>query len=194
MTDTQVARFWSKVDRNGPVPSHRPELGPCHVWTAGKNPAGYGKLGVGSRRNRTLSTVLAHRVAFELTHGREPVDLVLHHCDNPACVNVSHLFEGSHRDNVDDKVKKGRTPAGDGHFARIKPWLMPRGERNGAHTKPHLRPRGERNGCAKLTEQQVKDIRANAALCRVTHAELAARYGVVRQTIQRIVAGTRWAQ
>jgi hypothetical protein len=29
---TLEERFWEKVDKNGPVPAHRPELGPCWVW------------------------------------------------------------------------------------------------------------------------------------------------------------------
>lgn len=33
---------------------------------------------------------------------------ILHECDNPRCVNPLHLFEGTDKDNSDDKVKKGR--------------------------------------------------------------------------------------
>ena len=39
-------RFWAKVDKNGPVPAHRPELGPCWIWTAARFKRGYGKFGV----------------------------------------------------------------------------------------------------------------------------------------------------
>ncbi len=49
--------------------------------------------------------------------------------------------------------------------------------------------RGERHGMAKLTEQNVRDIRANYALCRVTQAELAARFGVAQTHVSAIVRG-----
>lgn len=37
--------FWPKVDLNGPIPEHRPELGPCWVWTGHKlKKSGYGRI------------------------------------------------------------------------------------------------------------------------------------------------------
>lgn len=43
---TLEERFWSKVDRNGPVPEHRPDLGPCWLWTAYVDAHGYGVFSV----------------------------------------------------------------------------------------------------------------------------------------------------
>src|SRR5690349_16006693 len=43
------ARFWDKVDKNGPIPLHRPELGACWLWTAHIATSGYGRLGGGGR-------------------------------------------------------------------------------------------------------------------------------------------------
>src|SRR3990167_5038069 len=55
---TDQERFWEKVDKHGPIPEHRPELGSCWLWTAGQQSAGYGKF-------RFLgTTTLAHRVAY----------------------------------------------------------------------------------------------------------------------------------
>jgi hypothetical protein len=170
-----IERFFAKVDRNGPIPAHRPELGPCHVWTASCKRFGHGQFSI--RRKMRL----AHRVAFLIAHGRWPEPCACHHCDNPACVNVSHLFEGSKSDNNVDALAKGR------HVAM-------RGDRHGRRTKPHQTARGERNGKSKLSDQDVRDIRANYALCRVSRNQLARRFGVSSSTVGKIVTGRAWAQ
>lgn len=97
-------RFWSKVDRNGPVPSHVPHLGPCWIWIGARNSKGYGSFYL----NGVVQ--LAARVAWQLTHGRESTQWVLHACDGGAlgCVRPEHLFEGTAQDNVDDMMSKGR--------------------------------------------------------------------------------------
>ena len=97
-----VDRFWSKVNKNGPIPSHCPELGQCWVWTGGR-PHGYGRLNV----NREM--VPAHRFSYELHYGPLTETLnACHHCDNPACVRPDHLFAGTDGDNVRDCIAKGR--------------------------------------------------------------------------------------
>src|SRR3990167_10780590 len=58
-------RFWSRVDKDGPVPSNRPDLGPCWVWTGGKVPDGYGSFYTGGH-SRNIG---AHRFAYELCVG-----------------------------------------------------------------------------------------------------------------------------
>lgn len=102
-------RFWAKVDKNGPVPAHRPELGPCWVWTASTLGKGYGAFGLNRR------TAMAHRVAYEIEHGPIPDGLcVLHECDNPPCVR--HLFLGTRGDNATDRATKRRQPFGESHW------------------------------------------------------------------------------
>lgn len=104
-------RFWRKVNKNGPVPPHRPELGPCHIWTAYCDPAGYGRFARASGENMMMS----HRVLWEMVHGPIPNgQKVLHKCDVRSCVNPSHLFLGTQAQNVADCVSKKRHARGPG--------------------------------------------------------------------------------
>lgn len=129
------ARFWAKVDRNGPVPSHRPELGQCWVWTASTTKLGYGQITVGPpRRSRK-----AHQIAWEIANGPIPEGLwVLHHCDNPPCVRSDHLFLGDVVANSRDMWAKGRS-----NF-QLRPQDRQSGERHWTHTKPERVARGPR--------------------------------------------------
>ena len=94
-------RFWSKVNKEGPIPKHCPELGPCWVWTGNVDAHGYGGLGHHER---------AHRVAWTIAFGPIPQGKsVLHHCDNPPCVRADgHLFLGTQVVNLADMQAKGR--------------------------------------------------------------------------------------
>jgi hypothetical protein len=75
----------------------------CIEWQAQINDYGYGRF------KKDGKPMAAHRVAWELAHDSIPDGLfVLHGCDNRKCVNVDHLFLGTHQDNMDDMVFKGR--------------------------------------------------------------------------------------
>lgn len=105
-----LRRFWSKVNRNGPIPAHCPELGACWLWTA-NTVRGYGQftypLTSGPRRQ---AHVYAHRFAYELTYGPlgGPAFKACHRCDNTLCVRPDHLFRGTQPDNLADARRKGR--------------------------------------------------------------------------------------
>lgn len=87
----------------------------CIEWVGGRTGYGYGQLKEGRR------TRLAHRVAWELRYGLIPTELcVLHRCDNPACVNVQHLFVGTHKDNTADMIAKGRRKQGNQKLIRFR--------------------------------------------------------------------------
>lgn len=74
----------------------------CLIYVKRKS-RGYGHIG---HNNKEL---LAHRAAWMVVNGPIPEGmLVCHKCDNPACINVDHLFLGTHKDNIQDCVSKGR--------------------------------------------------------------------------------------
>lgn len=88
-------RFWAKVDLDGPIPPHRPELGPCWVWTAKRTDKGYGQFHLEGRLQ------VAHRAAWHLADRTVPDGLVLDHlCRNRACVRVSHHEPVTQRINL----------------------------------------------------------------------------------------------
>lgn len=72
---TAEDRFWAMVSKDGPVPAHRPELGPCWVWTGGKMNSGYGNFCRGAAEGGGY--VGAHRFAYELLAEPIPDDLDL---------------------------------------------------------------------------------------------------------------------
>lgn len=90
-------RFWAKVNRNGPIPEHRPNLGPCWQWTASIKKNGYGQFNADGH-NRI---VRAHRYAYEAMNGPIPAGYDLDHlCRNRACVNPAHLEPVTRRVNL----------------------------------------------------------------------------------------------
>jgi hypothetical protein len=112
LVTTTEFKFWKGIGR-------KTESG-CILWK-GRTTKRYGTIEGGLR---------AHRVSYELFIGPIPDGMcVLHRCDNPPCINPNHLFVGTHADNINDKVSKGR------------------------------QSRGEKQWEAKLTEDQVREIR-----------------------------------
>lgn len=93
---TIIERFWSKVDKNGPIPGYRPELGNCWVWTAGGD-KGYGKFMV-----KNHEEVKAHRFSWEIANNKKiPDGLVVDHlCRVPACVRPDHLEPVTNTENL----------------------------------------------------------------------------------------------
>jgi hypothetical protein len=107
MGDDQ-ARFWSHVDKNGPI---HPRLGtPCWLWTGYRNKRHrYGYINIARKQVRVS------RYSFFLAHGRWPEPVCRHRCDVRLCVNPAHLIEGTTADNANDMVRRGRSMKGERH-------------------------------------------------------------------------------
>jgi hypothetical protein len=97
----------------------------CLMWTKATDRNGYGKFWYMGKPTR------AHRVAYQLAHGPVPSNMVvMHRCDNPPCIEASHLTTGSAVDNRADCVAKRR------------------------------QSHGETNGSSRLSQASVNEIRA----------------------------------
>lgn len=108
----------------------------------------------------------AHRVSYRLNVGPIPPGLLVRHlCNNAPCVRPDHLALGTHKDNMRDLVESGYE------------WVSISGERNRA---------------ARLTANQVRDIRRRHADGGVTQADLAEEYGVAQTTVGRIIRRQKW--
>lgn len=108
---------------------------------------------------------LAHRLAWNLAKGQIPDGYcVCHTCDNRACCNPDHLFLGTHADNMHDMRDKGR--------------------RKGINT-------GTGNGRAKLTDEQVSDIRASYT-DGARQVDLASKFSVSQAMVSAIIRKANW--
>lgn len=82
-------RLWPRINKNGPIPEYRPDLGPCWIWQGSTVGDGYGNIGTGGKFGPRAR---AHRVSYELIKGPIPDGLTLDHlCRVRACCNPDHL-------------------------------------------------------------------------------------------------------
>jgi hypothetical protein len=133
----------------------------CWEWT-GLKLGNYGIISI-NRRN-----VGAHRYSYMLHVGEIPDGLwVLHKCDNTMCVNPEHLFLGTHQDNMDDKVAKGRQSRGG--------WSSP----------------GESNPAAKVDRDTVSRIRKDRER-GMNYTMLGQKYGIGKSQAWNICNGKSW--
>jgi len=199
LTPEEQESFWGKINKNGPtMPTMDSQ---CWEWQRARID-GYGTVKV---RRLNLRT---HRVAFLITGGilTNEKPLVCHQCDNRKCCNPEHLFAGSVKDNVDDMVSKNRNargerngsrlhperyPKGSDHYSRTRGHLMARGESHGSKTKPDAILKGSRHPQAKLTEQQVIEIRNRHSLGGGPSA-LGREFGISQSVCSAIVRRKIW--
>lgn len=134
----------------------------CWSWLGERNEDGYGKLSVGLKKK------FAHRVSWEIHKGPIPPGLcVCHGCDNPSCVNPDHLYVGTHKQNMEDKARKGRVSFGD-------------------------RKKGSQAWNAKLDERSAFAIRYAYVLSGATIASVATKTGMSENAIRCLVKRKTW--
>lgn len=98
-----IEQFWAWV------PLDNPDEDVCTLWQGPRWPNGYGRF-----RNQLGMSDFAHRAINEILHGKIPDGLdVLHRCDNRPCIRDSHHWRGTHDENMQDMVIKGRSTIGE---------------------------------------------------------------------------------
>lgn len=164
LTDAEAARFWAKVDKSA---------GPddCWLWTGAKIDTGHGVV-----KYRGVQTQ-AYRLSFRIHKGSIPDGLcVCHHCDNPPCVNPSHLYSGTHGQNIKDRDDRQRTA---------------KGMRHGRNTMPERTARGEGHGRATLNKNLVRAMRRDREQ-GLSYSAIAKKRGVSRGAAWCAIAGPSW--
>ena len=165
------------------------ELKPCLLWKGTTNGGGYGRF------IRNKKEVLVHRHAYERAHGLIPKGLQVQHlCDARyapedrtyrRCIEPAHLILGTHADNSRHMVSVGRSAFG---------------KRSPRYTHPESTVRGPRHpwygrifkSNAKITEQDVRAIRAMWLTSRFRQEDIAQLFGLSRGAVAQIVTFRSW--
>lgn len=143
-------RFWDKVPMR--------EEGKCWLWHGAMLKGGYGQIKIAG------TPVQAHRFAWSFVNGEIPEGMVIRHtCDNPSCVNPSHLLLGTHKDNVADKYARHR------NHSQI----------------------GSDNNCSKLTEADVVEIKYRLSEGE-KQKDVAKVFGITQCQVSNIATGKQW--
>jgi len=144
--------FWDRV-----WPLTLVESNNCISFTGSRDECGYGRI------NKDGKLIRLHRAVWTEKNGPIPEGLfICHTCDNPSCINLNHLYLGTHSDNMRDKFVRGRQSVA-----------------------------GEKNPAAKLNKNKVREIREkiiNGVECYALGRE----YGVSGETILAIKHNRTW--
>lgn len=181
----------------------------CWEWMGAPRGDGYPCTSIGG------CTVSLCRYSFEIFKGPVPEGLhVLHTCDNPPCVNPEHLFLGTHRENMEDMVHKGRhgrAKLSPGQVEEIIGKIREGGTRKGLAREYGValstiqnvlngktwgwldtEPPGALPHPQILTAEDVEEIRG--LLGRMPYTQIALKFGVSRRCIYDIRMGKTWRE
>lgn len=136
----------------------------CWEWQGSRDAKGYGVFWFISR------PVGSHRFSYidNIERCLSPDLNVLHRCDNPPCVNFGHLFSGTHKDNCNDAIARGQ----------LKNPFLP----------------GEQHHNAKLTWEQVREIRKRHLVGGCSYRSLAREFGIAPVNIRAVVLNLQWKE
>jgi len=130
----------------------------CWEWLGSKYKDGYGRIKINQL------SYLAHRLVYEQIYGNIPIGLyVCHTCNNPSCCNPNHLYGGTSKDNMNQKVREGRQAKGKQCFSNVK-----------------------------LTDEEVLKIRRLYSIKEYTQRKLGEIFGVCQAEISMIVNNKKW--
>lgn len=204
MSPDIAARFWPKVDKNGP--------NGCWLWTAARQSSnGYGRFGISRGIVR-----FAHRVVWEMERGPIPDGYEIDHlCRNTSCVNPDHLEPVPPRTNKRRSlswagINARKTHCPKGHeYTAANTVVSKRGERScrrcstdasnqrGRDVRAKRRAEriaaGERTGPGILTWPLVREIRSRLAAGEKP-AQIAPDYGVTPATVHELRYQRRWKE
>jgi hypothetical protein len=162
---------------------HVKKDGECWLWEGSLTNCGYGKITIKGIHGSS------HRISFEIFKGQIPKGKhVCHNCptgDNKRCINPDHLWIGSHKDNMQDALKKGRMKGTPG----IK-WSQELREK--MKSRPHSDRRGEKHHLRKLTNANIYEIR-ELLKTNLTQKKIAEKYGIDKSLISYIKSGKNWS-
>ncbi len=152
-----------------------PDTG-CWNWVGALYKNGYGLFTVYDPARRRLNKnrgVLAHRWFFQQKMGVIPSKKILccHHCDNKKCVNIKHIFLGTHKDNMIDQSLKGK---------------------NYRHLFPESGPIGELHGSSKMTEKSVRKARSIYSKGGIGYKNLGKKFGISTGSMRDIIKKKNW--
>lgn len=127
----------------------------CHICIShSTNTGGYIKI----MRNKKL--IYIHRMIYEEKFGDLQKGIIVRHkCDNRNCINLDHLEHGTHQDNMNDMVQRGRSL------------------------------KGEKNRNSKLKDNDILDIKNLLKEGKLTQSEIASFYGIYQSSISNIKLG-----
>lgn len=131
----------------------------CLIWLGASLHFGHGAISIGGRGTGITST---HRVSWMLENGPIPDGMfVCHHCDTPACCEPTHLYLGTAATNTDDMRRRNRFVA----------------------------HRGEDSTSCRITDEQVRQIRADYTGKWGDYTRLARQYGISKGYVSDIIRG-----